>query len=222
MAQKASYRSGRLARPRSAHPVYRMRTRLHFFLLCLLSPCALATSVVPPNFPELIAEADAIYRGRVTGVASRRVDRPDGARVIKTFVTLAIERVLKGPDEAALTLEFLGGTIGDESLDVGGVPKFAVGEHGIVFVQNNGRQFCPLVRLGHGRYRLERDPASGRDYVARDNRAPLRDVAAVETPLTEDIVAPASVDLSRALSPAAFETRIADEVRTPTPKPRPE
>lgn len=199
-----------------------MRTGFFFLLLCLLAPFAPATTVVPPNFPELIAEADAIYRGRVTGVESRRVDRPDGGRVIKTFVALAIERVLKGADEASLTLEFLGGTIGDETLEVGGVPKFAVGEHGIVFVQKNGLQFCPLVRLGHGRYRLERDRASGRDYVARDNRAPLLTVAEVEAPLSEGMVAPASADLSRALSPAAFETRIADEVRTPTPKPRPE
>ena len=198
-----------------------MRIRILFCLLCLLAPLVRATSVVPPNFPELVAEADAIYRGRVTSVESRRVERPNGGNVIKTFVTIAIDRVLKGATENSVTLEFLGGTIGEETLDVSGMPKFTVGQAGIVFVQQNGRQFCPLVRLAHGSYRIERDHATDRDYVARYNHAPLRDVAEVEAPLEETTTDAAAADISRALSPSAFETRIVNEVRTPTLTARP-
>src|SRR5687768_1244956 len=88
-------------------------------LVCLLSlaPIAHATTVVPPSFPELVAEADGIYRGRVTSIQARRVPLPEGdGSVIKTFVTFTVERVLKGPEQAQLTLEFLGGTIGDETV----------------------------------------------------------------------------------------------------------
>ncbi len=198
-----------------------MRLRILFLVCCALAPLVRATSVVPPTFPELVAEADGIYRARVAGVEARRVARPDGGSVIKTFVSLAIDRVLKGTAETGVTLEFLGGTIGDETLEVGGVPRFTVGEKGILFVQKNGRQFCPLVRLGHGSYRIERD-SMGRDYITRDNRAPLRDVAEVELPLGESRAAVGTApDPVGALSSAAFESRITNEVQRPTLNARP-
>jgi hypothetical protein len=201
-----------------------MRIRVLLFLLCACVPLVRATSVVPPNFTELVEEADAIYRGQVTAIEARRVGRPDGSTLIKTFVTVGVQRALKGPDEASVTLEFLGGTIGDETLEVGGVPKFTVGQRGIVFVQKNGQQFCPLVRLGHGNYRIEKDNASGREYVARDNRAPLNDVAEVGQPLATPVI-PALVqaqrDTSRALTPDSFEAQIVTAVRTTRPTARP-
>lgn len=200
-----------------------MRFRPVFLLLCVLAPALRATSVVPPNFPELVAEADAIYRGQVTEIQARRVAR-GASSVIKTFVTVSIERALKGAAQESITLEFLGGTIGEESMEVSGVPRFAVGERGIVFVQKNGQQFCPLVRLAHGTYRIEQDAVAGREFVARANRAPLHDVTEVELPLadaTAPAVRAAQADTTRALSPAAFEARIVAEVRTPTLTARP-
>lgn len=186
--------------------------KMRFLLAWLaLAPLLLATSVVPPNFTELIDEADAIYRGRVTKAEARRVARPDGGSVIKTFVTVAVERVIKGPEVPETTLEFLGGTLGDETLEVGGMPRFTVGDRGIVFVQNNGQQFCPLVRMMHGRYRIERHAATGKEYVARENRAPLRTVDDVALPLP-DSPAAAAADVSNALTPDAFESELAARI----------
>lgn len=191
-----------------------MQFRLTFLLLALLAPALRATSVVPPDFPELVAEADSIYRGRVTAVEARRVARADGGSTIKTFVTVAVERALKGPEQKEVTLEFLGGQIGNEVLEVSGVPKFTVGQQGIVFVQQNGRQFCPLVRLGHGTYKISRDIATQREYVERANGVPLNDVADVQLPLADTPPrAAARADTSRAVSPAEFETQVTNEVR---------
>jgi hypothetical protein len=189
--------------------------------LAILSPAARATSVVAPSFPELVNEADAIYRGRVTAVQARRVERADGGgQVIKTFVTVAVDKVLKGPAQKEVVLEFLGGTLGGESLLVTGMPKFNVGEQEFVFVQKNGVQFCPLVAVMHGRYRVLRDESAARDYVARDNGAPLTDTAEVEFPLAQlpaqIAAATASAAKARALAPAAFEASIASEVQRPT------
>jgi hypothetical protein len=194
-----------------------MRLGFTVLLLALLAPFLGATTVIAPDFPQLVAEADAIYRGRVTAVEARRVAPPAGGSVIKTFVTVAVSRTLKGSDEKEITLEFLGGQIGDEIVEVSGVPKFTVGQHGILFVQQNGRQFCPLVRLGHGRYRILRDATSQREYVARENGVPLGDVGEVELPLAATpLTAAARRDVGRALSPADFESRIISEVRRPT------
>jgi hypothetical protein len=113
-------------------------------------------------------------------------------------------------------LEFLGGTVGDESLTVQGMPKFAVRDREFVFVQKNGVQFCPLVAMTHGRYRLLRDAATARDYVARDNRTPLTDTAEIGLPMTALSptvrAAQSAGAVERALSPAAFESSIAAEL----------
>jgi hypothetical protein len=200
-----------------------MQIRLSFLpllALALLTPAVRATSVVPPSFPELVNEADAIYRGRVAAVESRRVERPDGSSVIKTFVTVAIDRVLKGAAQTEVVLEFLGGTIGSENLIVTGMPKFSLGTQEFVFVQRNGMQFCPLVAVMHGRYRVLRDEATAREFIARDNGAPLTDVTEVQLPMSTlpaQIRAATAVQAAqRALSPAAFEASIASEVQRPT------
>jgi hypothetical protein len=197
-----------------------MRRHLTFLFFLALTTLGRATSVIPPSFPELVNEADAIYRGRVTDIQARRTTAPDGTVIIKTHVTLVIERTLKGEQRSEITLDFLGGTIGDESLVVTGMPKFNLGASEYVFVQRNGRQFCPLVAMGHGRYRLARDPAAARDYIARDNGTPITDPAEIELPLialpTPVRAASAASAITRALSPEAFETSISAEVQRPT------
>lgn len=204
-----------------------MSPRLLALILALAAlPLALrATSVVPPTFPELVREAEAIYRGQVTAVEARRLTRPDGSTVIKTFVTLAIDRVLKGGAPTEVTLEFLGGKVGEESLVIAGMPAFALGQREFVFVQKNGRQFCPLVGLMHGRYRILRDASGTQEFVARDNGAPLTDLAQIALPqavLPPTVrAASAAAAAAGALSPAAFEASIAAEVQRPTPRARP-
>jgi hypothetical protein len=204
-----------------------MRSSLLFFLLLAglagASP-ARATSVIPPSFPELVAEAEAIYRGRVSRVEARRVEHSDGGSVIKTFVTFAVERVLKGPGQTEVTLEFLGGTVGDETLTVTGMPVFAMGDREIVFVQKNGMQLCPLVALMHGRYRVKRDESGAREYVARDNGMPLTNVAEVELPMValpgQVRTARAAITPADALSSAEFETSVVDEVKRRSARPQ--
>jgi hypothetical protein len=193
--------------------------RSFFVLLVALAPLARGTSVVPPTFSELVAEADAIYRGRVMSIQPRRVARADGdGSVIKTFVTFRVERVLKGPLQKEVTLEFLGGTLGDEKLEVTGMPKFNLGAREIVFVQKNGVQFCPLVALTHGRYRVLRDEATAREHIARDNGMPLITTAEVEFPMAAlpgPVRAARAADASAALTPEAFEASILSEAQRP-------
>ena len=203
--------------PSSRFPPPMRRLPLLLLLVLVLAPFAGATSVVPPTFPELVDEADAIYRGRVAAIQARRVALPAGqGDVIKTFVTFAIERVLKGAERSEITLEFLGGTVGDESLVVSGMPTFNLGAREIVFVQKNGVQFCPLVAVMHGRYRVQRDAGTGRDHMVRDNGAPLLSTSEVELPLT-GLPAPvrtarAAVPLTQALTAESFEADIRAEV----------
>jgi hypothetical protein len=195
---------------------------LTLFAAVLVAPLLRATSVIPPKFSELVAESDAIYRAHVTAVQARHVAAPNGNVVIKTYVTLGIEHTLKGAVQDTVTLEFLGGTIGDETLSVSGMPQFTVGEHGIYFVQGNGRQFAPLVRFTHGRYRIEHSDSTGHDYVSREDHSPLNSADEVELPLSDAAHGGSShSDAAHALSPAAFEANITAEIQHATPVARP-
>jgi hypothetical protein len=178
-----------------------------------------ALTVVPPTFDELVAEAETIVRGEVTAVRAEEFDSPQG-RGVRTHVTLRVERALKGAPGAEITLVQLGGSTGRQTLLIPGLPQFHVGERQIVFVARNERVFCPIVGIGHGRYHVRREAATGREYIVRDNEAPLVALAeiparlddgasgAARGPVTANAGA-ATTATARAMSVADFEARIA-------------
>jgi hypothetical protein len=180
-----------------------------FALTCL--GVARATSVVPPSFPELVSEAQVIVRARVESVRCAWVETPQG-RAIKTFVTLAVQKRLKGEAPAEIVLQLLGGEIDGQGMRVEGMPRFAVGRTEILFIADNGVQFCPLVGMMHGRYHVQTEPATGRDYVARDDGVPLENEQQVQVPQGTGTVADRALSPTGALTPEAFEEKIAAEV----------
>ncbi len=193
------------------HPTNLLRHALTLTAAFLSVLSAHAMSVIAPTFDELVTEAESVLRGQVTSVRSAYVDTSAG-RAIKTYVTLHVERTLKGTPPAAdtVTLVFLGGTIGRDSLEVAGMPAFHTGDREIVFISGNGHTICPLIAAGHGRYRVLHDAATNRDYIARENRTPLESTADVALPLDAPAVATRLKSPARALSPADFETRITE------------
>jgi hypothetical protein len=205
--------------------------RLAATLACLaLLASASATSVLAPTFQELVAEADTIIRGTVTEVRSVSVDSPTGRPTLRTLVTLQVERALKGTPGASVTLTLPGGKVGRRTLEVDGMPRFKVGERTVVFFAHNGEVFCPVIGARHGRYAIRQDAATGADYIARDNGAPLTSLEEVvrpfvDTPDAAAGVAPAAAGSAlaagRALAPAAFEAAILGELGKTTPIARP-
>lgn len=178
----------------------------------LASTLCRATTIIAPTFPELVAKSDTVVLGEVTAVTSELVTR-GAERAIFTRVTLVVRDAIVGSPPTALTLEFLGGTVGELTMEVDGIPLFAVGRTEILFVQNNGRQICPLVGMAHGRYKIERDPATGSELVKRDNGAALTDLAQVSLPLTRGTLPDTLTRLggTTPLGPAGFIAEIRAE-----------
>jgi hypothetical protein len=114
-------------------------------------------------------------------------------------------------------LVFLGGVIGTDSLEIPGMPKFKIGDREIVFVARNGTTYCPLIGAGHGRYRVLRDPATQRDYIARENRTPLESTEEIVLPLGAPTAAARLKSVNRALSTEAFEASVIQAVATAIP-----
>lgn len=151
------------------------------FCLCLASHLR-ALTVVPPSFEDLVARAEVVVRTEVLG--SRCVEKGEGpSRRIVTLVHLRVERVLVGKAPAELEIELLGGTVGEESLEVAGMTQFTKGDRDILFIAHNGRSFCPLVGVNHGRFLLVSGDAGAPEWVARSDASPLHSVAEIRSAL---------------------------------------
>jgi hypothetical protein len=144
----------------------------------LWSATASATTVIPPTFEEMTDRAELIFLGKV--VSSRSEWRTVGTnRVIFTLVKFERQEVLKGDVGVSVTLQFLGGTVGDVTLEIAGVPKFNAGDREFLFAEGNGVQFCPLVGMFHGKFGVRKDAKSSRDILVMHNGKTLRDVAEI-------------------------------------------
>jgi hypothetical protein len=143
-----------------------------------------ATTVVPPEFGAAVNGSDFIVRAVVKSVKSEKRDRGAGAKIY-TRVELDIVEVVAGrPPPKPIVLELLGGRVGDETLTVGGMPIFRIGDEDILFVRGNGRSICPLYGMMYGRYPVVRT-ADGRPAVLRSDGTALRRGAEMATPLAE-------------------------------------
>jgi hypothetical protein len=173
-----------------------------------------ATTVIPPTFDELVSQAELIFQGEVTDVRSQWVG--EGAeRHIVSYVTFSVEDAVKGAPGGSYTLRMLGGTVDGETLEVSDSPKFKAGDRDIIFVQNNGSQFVPLVGIMHGRFHVQKDEQSGREIVTTNEREPLKDVSKLGK--AEQVTAAAS----QALSPSDFKSAVRRAVQEQASHPLP-
>jgi hypothetical protein len=136
-----------------------------------------ARSVIPPTFSELVSNATEIFIGHVVSRESRWVDTPAGP-VIFTDVTFGVEEILKGNQQQQTTLRFRGGTVGDVTLAVADMPKFAPGDRDLLFVESRNA-VSPLVGFMHGRFRIQRELSSGIDRIATHDGRPLAATASL-------------------------------------------
>ena len=159
-----------------------------------------ATTVIPPTFDQLVGQAEMIFQGSVTEV--RSVWSGEGAqRHIDSYVTFTVEQSMKGTPGTSYTIRLLGGTVDGETMEVTDSPKFNVGDRDILFVEHNGEQFVPLVGIMHGRFRVQRDEQTGRDFITTGEGEPVRNLSKLGR--EEE-----SVAATQALSLAEFKSQI--------------
>jgi hypothetical protein len=157
-----------------------MVKRFRYFFLIASTLVGLSaargTTVVPPTFEELVNQAEAIFQGVVTDVRSEWAGT-GAERHIVTSVTFRVEDRLKGDVGAIYSIRLLGGTLNGQTMVVTDAPKFEAGDRDILFVENNGSQFVPLVGIAHGRFRVDREQITGREVVMTNERKAVSDVS---------------------------------------------
>ena len=105
---------------------------------------ARATTVIPPTFDELVTRAETIFEGTVTGLRSEWTGEGSNRHIV-TYVSFKVEDAIKGATGADYTIRMFGGTVDGHTMEVSDAPRFKVGDRDILFVENNGTQFIPLV-----------------------------------------------------------------------------
>lgn len=189
------------------------------FALACFSSSARATSVLPPDFATLVSHAEVIFRGQVTALRSEWIGS-GSERTIVTYVTFHVQESLKGTPPATYTLRLLGGTVGGQTLEVSGAPTFAVGDRTLLFVENNGKQFVPLVGIMHGYFRLQTDPKTGVETVIKHDGTPLKSVAEIDRAHDHAVAPDAPIAASPAspsgpLKTSEFEDQIRQKLASP-------
>lgn len=162
-----------------------------------------ATSVEAVTFEGLVQAAQQIFVGEVVDVDSVRADVRGNPR-IRTRVTFRVDDTLRGPRIVSV-LEFLGGTVGDLTQEVDGLPALTVGERYVVFARNGDHWVNPVVGFTQGLVRVSRDARNGSSRVLTFERSPLADVAHVGGPvfrssrtMSEPLTLPAFLNAIRA------------------------
>jgi hypothetical protein len=171
--------------------------------LFLAALSARATTVIPPTFDQLVNDAEFIFQGNVTDVRSQWIGE-GGQRQIVTYVTFKVEDAVKGSPGTSYTIRMLGGTVGDITMAISDAPQFKIGDRDILFVENNGTQFIPLVGIMHGRFHVERDQ-SGQEVVTINEGEPVKNVARFGK---EETVSPAGANLTAAAFKAAIQAKL--------------
>jgi hypothetical protein len=140
-----------------------------------------AITFATKDFETLVAEAEQIVVGRVTGASSQKLS----SGTIVTDIVFALDRVLKGASAPTFVLRVVGGTVGPETLDLPGVPKFRPGARYVVFVKGNGRTVFPVVGGSRGVFQVVPDAKRGVDVVVDAYGAPLTTVSVPLAALVE-------------------------------------
>src|SRR5271168_4135277 len=130
---------------------------------------AVATTLERMSIAKMTQRAQLVVRAQCLGNSVAW----DGGE-IWTFTSFEVEDSWKGaPTGAAqqVTVRLLGGSVGNLTSTVSGVPRFRPGEEVILFLQPTARGDFPIVSWVQGTFRIHRDARSGAEIVVQDTAA---------------------------------------------------
>jgi hypothetical protein len=128
-----------------------MKARWLVFLILVLSLPIHAATVKRLDMDGLVTTAQTIVVGQVT--SSHTYWTSDG-RLILTRHTIEVDETLKGVSSGTVEVTTIGGTIGDQTLYVSGMPAFGDGERTVLFLESTGR-YRTVVGLGQGKFSID-------------------------------------------------------------------
>ncbi len=121
-----------------------------FGLAVLFSISSLATTVERLSLDDMVKKAQSIVHGRVRGA---RTHWSDNGKLILTTYTIDVSETIKGQSSKSVELTTLGGTIGNLTMVVSGMPAFQTGEDAVVFIEKSAG-YSIVVGLSQGKFEI--------------------------------------------------------------------
>jgi hypothetical protein len=145
----------------------------------LAPEAARASLVLALDTPTMVERADAIA---VVDVAAARAAWDDRHERIVSTVDLTVVESWKGAASAGARIQVVqpGGTVGDLTMVVFGMPHFAPGERALVFLRGPAGH-AAVVGMAQGKRLVRRDAARGSFVIAAPDRAGASFVGAAPT-----------------------------------------
>jgi hypothetical protein len=130
--------------------------------LALLAPSVDATQVIYRSPQQLGQDATLVVDGRVTSVRSYWNETRSK---ILTEAVVAVEGTYKGARQSTVRIVQLGGIVGNVKMNVHGAVSWHDGEEVLLFLEPSLPGAYQVAGFSQGKYRIERDPRSGKRFV---------------------------------------------------------
>ncbi len=121
------------------------------------------------TFSELTEEADIVILGEVSEVSCKC---SEGSKKIYTYVTIIVEKTIKGPSNDKITVRLLGGKVGGKTMKVFGMPEFKKEEEIYLFLKSDESLYCPVVGWLQGKFNIKKDKNGERVVVNNKGNSP--------------------------------------------------
>jgi len=132
-------------------------------MISLAATEAMATTLARLSIAQMSQVSPVIVRAHCLS-NSTRWDEGD----IWTFSTFAVEEVWKGSANAQITVRLLGGTSGNLTSTVAGIPRFRSGETVVLFLERTSHGDLSIVSWQQGTFRVRRNTRSAQENVTQD------------------------------------------------------
>jgi hypothetical protein len=139
------------------------RVMLWLLVLLIAAPGTRATTLERMSIEKMSQAAKVIARVRCV---SNSTIWQSGE--IWTLTTFSVEQAWRGALEAQITVRSLGGTLGDVTSTVSGVPRFRPGEGVVLFLEASPYGDYFVVSWQQGTFRIHRDRRTSDETVAQD------------------------------------------------------
>jgi hypothetical protein len=134
--------------------------------LLLLAITARASSIARMSIEQITRASSLIARATCVSSATRWQDGE-----IWTVTLFSPEDVWKGSAPGAIEVRLLGGTAGNVTSTVEGVPHFRAGEEVVLFLEPTQYGDFSVVSWTQGTFRVARNERTGQKFVTQDTAA---------------------------------------------------
>lgn len=129
----------------------------------IFAAAARATTIQRMSLAKMAQAAPAIVRALCTGNSVAW-----DAGEIWTFTSFTVEETWRGETPARITVRLLGGSMGEITSHVSGVPRFRPGEDVVLFLQPTQRADFSVVSWEQGTFRIRGGPDGSGELVTQD------------------------------------------------------